>query len=127
MSGFFVRPSKFRHVFGRSFKKDKCYNEIEFTRDRTGGTHDGGMFSSVNGKFMAVAVSADGGGAFLVAPLEKVGVCNPALVKRLLPVRTSMRFVYVSVYMCACRQKKHACLRLTVRNSPQKRTSLPVY
>ena len=33
--------------------------------------------------------------------------------------------VCVCVYMCVV--KKHACLRLTVRNSPQKRTLLPVY
>ena len=34
-------------------------------------------------------------------------------------------YVCVCVYMCVV--KKHACLRLTVRNSPQKRTLLPVY
>ena len=51
-----------------------------------------------------------------------------------LPVR-SMRqgYAFVSVYVCVCVcvcicvVKKHACLRLTVRNSPQKRTLLPVY
>lgn len=64
----FVRSSKFRHVFGTAFKRDKCYDNIRITKS----PHDTNM-CSVNGKFVAVVLEAQGGGAFLVAPLDQVG------------------------------------------------------
>ena len=63
----FVRSSKFRHVFGTPFKRDKCYDGVRITKS----PHDSSM-CAVNGKFLAVVLESQGGGAFLVAPLEKV-------------------------------------------------------
>lgn len=63
----FVRSSKFRHVFGTPFKKEKCYDGVRITKS----PHDSSM-CAVNGKFLAVVLESQGGGAFLVAPLEKV-------------------------------------------------------
>lgn len=67
MSGRFVRSSKFRHVFGTAHKADKCYDNIKITKS----PHESNM-SSVNSKFVAVVLEAQGGGAFFVAPLSKV-------------------------------------------------------
>lgn len=67
MSRSFVRSSKYRHVFGTPYKKDKCYDNIRISK----APHEGNM-CDVNGKFMAVVLESQGGGAFLVAPLEKV-------------------------------------------------------
>lgn len=64
----FVRSSKFRHVLGTPAKKDKCYDTIKITR----GPHESDM-SSINSKFLAVVTEVQGGGAFLVLPVEKVG------------------------------------------------------
>ena len=69
MSNRFVRSSKFRHVFGTAAKRDKCYDNIRITK----GPHESNM-SSVNQKFLAVVVEVQGGGSFLVLPLEKVRV-----------------------------------------------------
>ena len=63
----FVRSSKFRHVLGTPAKKDKCYDTIKITR----GPHESDM-SSINSKFLAVVTEVQGGGAFLVLPVEKV-------------------------------------------------------
>lgn len=63
----FVRSSKFRHVFGTAWKREKCYDNIRITKS----PHDSNM-CSVNGKFLAVVLESQGGGAFLVAPLSKV-------------------------------------------------------
>lgn len=67
MSSRFVRSSKYRHVFGTPFKREKCYDNIRITKS----PHDSNM-CSVNGKFVAVVLESQGGGAFLVAPLSKV-------------------------------------------------------
>ena len=66
----FVRSSKYRHVFGTPWKREKCYDNIRITKS----PHDSNM-CSVNGKFVAVVLESQGGGAFLVAPLTKVCVC----------------------------------------------------
>ena len=65
----FVRSSKYRHVYGTAFKRDNCYDGIRITK----APHDSNM-CSVNGKFLAVVLEAQGGGAFLVAPLSAVSV-----------------------------------------------------
>ena len=70
----FVRSSKFRHVFGTAFKRDKCYDNIRITKS----PHDTNM-CSVNGKFVAVVLEAQGGGAFFVAPLDAVSMTYNAL------------------------------------------------
>lgn len=62
----FVRASKFRHVFGKAQKE--TYQDIRITKNSSDST-----FCAVNPKFVAVVVSAAGGGAFLVLPLEKLG------------------------------------------------------
>ena len=69
----FVRSSKFRHVFGTPSKRDKCYDNIRISKS----PWDSNM-SSVNSKFLAVVLEAQGGGSFMVCPLDKVlsdGTC----------------------------------------------------
>lgn len=63
------RSSKFKHVFGNPYKKDKCYEAIRLSTKST----DGGSHCAVNPKFIAVVVESSGGGQFLVLPLEQVG------------------------------------------------------
>ena len=67
MSGKFVRSSKFRHVFGTPKKKDQCYDNVRLTKSPWESN-----MSDVNGKFLAVVLESQGGGAFLVCPLGKV-------------------------------------------------------
>jgi len=64
----FVRSSKFRHVFGKEFKKDKCFDNIRITRNAWDSNN-----CDVNEKFMAVIVEAGGGGAFLVLRHDQDG------------------------------------------------------
>jgi len=66
----FVRPSKFRNVYGNVAKKENCYEGLRFTKS----AHDG-CFCAVNPQFLAVVVESAGGGAFVILPLEKV--CIP--------------------------------------------------
>lgn len=63
-----VRSSKYRHVFGTPYKKDKCYDNIRITK----APWESNM-SSVNKKFLAVVMESQGGGSFLVLPLDKPG------------------------------------------------------
>ncbi|XP_071942411.1 coronin-2B-like [Antedon mediterranea] len=63
-----VRVSKFRHVFGSPFQKEKCYEGLKITDN----AHDSN-FCAVNPKFLAVVLNAAGGGAFAVIPLKKNG------------------------------------------------------
>lgn len=62
-----VRSSKFRHVFGTPCKKERCYDNIRITK----APWESNM-CDVNSKFVAVVLESQGGGAFLVAPLDKV-------------------------------------------------------
>ena len=64
---FRVRTSKFRHVFGTPLKREKCYDNIRITKS----PNDSNM-CAVNGKFLAVVLESQGGGAFFVAPLSRV-------------------------------------------------------
>ena len=60
--------SKFRNVYGEPYRKDKCYENVRFTKNAWDGT-----YCAVNTKFLAVVLDTSGaGGAFLVIPLEKV-------------------------------------------------------
>ena len=63
-----VRQSKFRHVFGKAEKKDLCYDGIKISRNAWDSP-----FCSINTKFLAVVLEAQGGGAFMVLPLTKTG------------------------------------------------------
>ncbi|KAJ1982100.1 Coronin-like protein crn1 [Dimargaris verticillata] len=64
----FVRPSKFRHVFGTPTKRDHCYDSLRVTNS----AWDTNLVK-VNPRYLAVNWSAGGGGAFAVLPLENTG------------------------------------------------------
>ncbi|XP_022085077.1 coronin-2B-like isoform X2 [Acanthaster planci] len=63
-----MRYSKFRHVYGNPYRREKCYNNIPITKN----SHDA-FFCAVNPKFVAVVLESQGGGAFLVIPIDKYG------------------------------------------------------
>ncbi|XP_050293118.1 coronin-2B-like isoform X1 [Anthonomus grandis grandis] len=63
-----VRSSKFRHVYGEPAKRDKCYENIQITKN----AHDS-QFCAVNPKFLAVVTEVAGGGAFIVVPINCTG------------------------------------------------------
>ncbi|XP_060527324.1 coronin-2B-like isoform X2 [Cylas formicarius] len=63
-----VRSSKFRHVYGEPAKRDKCYDNIQITKN----AHDS-QFCAVNPKFLAVVTEVAGGGAFIVVPITCTG------------------------------------------------------
>eukprot|EP00054_Salpingoeca_dolichothecata_P032470 m.266147 g.266147 ORF g.266147 m.266147 type:complete len:453 (-) comp30123_c0_seq1:31-1389(-) len=68
MSFRVVRQSKYRHVFGESWKKDKGYDGVRISRNAWDSP-----FCTVNPKFIGVVLEAQGGGAFTVINIEKVG------------------------------------------------------
>jgi len=68
MSFRVVRQSKFRHVFGKEQKKDDCYDGLKLSRDAWDSPH-----CSVNSKFVAACLEAQGGGAFQVIPVGQTG------------------------------------------------------
>jgi coronin-1B/1C/6 len=63
-----VRQSKYRHVFGKAFKKEKCYDNIKLSRNAWDSN-----YICANLKFFAVCVEAAGGGSFVVVPFEAKG------------------------------------------------------
>ncbi|XP_052786744.1 coronin-1A-like isoform X2 [Mya arenaria] len=65
---FRIRSSKFRHVYGVSPRKDKCFENIRLTRN----AHDSN-FCAVNPKFLAVVTESSGGGSFVVLPVNRTG------------------------------------------------------
>lgn len=69
MSNRFVRSSKFRHVFGTAAKPDKCFQDVRISKS----PHESNM-SSVNCKFLAVVLEAQGGGSFIVLQPSHVSV-----------------------------------------------------
>ena len=62
-----VRVSKFRHVYGRTVRREQCYESLRITTS----AHDS-QFCAVNPKFIAAAIEVAGGGAFQVLPLKWV-------------------------------------------------------
>ncbi|KAJ0416536.1 hypothetical protein BJY00DRAFT_304076 [Aspergillus carlsbadensis] len=68
MSGRFVRSSKYRHVFGRSTRKEQCYDNLRISRN----AWDTNLVK-VNPRYLSVNWEAGGGGAFAVVPLEERG------------------------------------------------------
>ncbi|KAI0228674.1 Coronin-like protein crn1 [Massospora cicadina] len=64
----FVRPSKYRHVFGTASKRDQCYDNL-----RVSTTAWDTNLIKANPLFLSINWDAAGGGAFLVVPLNKPG------------------------------------------------------
>lgn len=64
---FRTNRSRFKHVYGSPAKKEFCYEGIRITEKSWESN-----FCAVNPKFLAVALEAQGGGPFLVLPLETV-------------------------------------------------------
>ena len=67
MANRFVRPSKFRHVYGSAAKKAECFDSLRITKSPIEA-----YFIAVNSEFLALCIDAGGGGAFVVLPLDKV-------------------------------------------------------
>ncbi|XP_073971921.1 coronin-2B-like isoform X2 [Rhodnius prolixus] len=63
-----VRSSKFRHVYGQPLKRERCYENVNITKN----AHDS-HFCAVNPKFIAIVTEVAGGGAFIVLPLDATG------------------------------------------------------
>ncbi|RSL65602.1 hypothetical protein CEP54_004104 [Fusarium duplospermum] len=68
MAGRFVRASKYRHVFGKSTRKEFCYDNIHISRN----AWDTNLVK-VNPEYLSVNWDASGGGAFAVVPLNERG------------------------------------------------------
>ncbi|KAI1861094.1 hypothetical protein JX265_009713 [Neoarthrinium moseri] len=68
MSGRFVRASKYRHVFGKSTRKESCYDNIRISRN----AWDTNLVKA-NPEYLSVNWEASGGGAFAVIPLNEKG------------------------------------------------------
>lgn len=68
MAGRFVRASKYRHVFGKSSRKEACYDNLRISRN----AWDTNIIK-VNPQYLAVNWEASGGGAFAVIPLNEKG------------------------------------------------------
>ncbi|KAF2144269.1 uncharacterized protein K452DRAFT_267531 [Aplosporella prunicola CBS 121167] len=68
MSGRFVRASKYRHVFGRSTKKEQCYDNLRISKN----AWDSNIIKA-NPQYLSVNWEAGGGGAFAVIPLNERG------------------------------------------------------
>ncbi|CDH52969.1 actin-binding protein [Lichtheimia corymbifera JMRC:FSU:9682] len=64
----FVRPSKYRHVYGTAAKRDYCYDNVRVSLN----AWDTNMVQ-VNPLFISMNWQASGGGAFAVIPLSTVG------------------------------------------------------
>ncbi|KAK4153674.1 hypothetical protein C8A00DRAFT_43425 [Chaetomidium leptoderma] len=68
MAGRFVRASKYRHVFGKSTKKEFCYDNLHISRN----AWDTNLVK-VNPEYLSVNWESGGGGAFAVIPLNERG------------------------------------------------------
>ncbi|RCI11662.1 hypothetical protein L249_7216 [Ophiocordyceps polyrhachis-furcata BCC 54312] len=68
MAGRFVRASKYRHVFGKSTRKEFCYDNLHISRN----AWDTNLVK-VNPSYLSVNWDASGGGAFAVIPLSERG------------------------------------------------------
>ncbi|EDN07484.1 conserved hypothetical protein [Histoplasma mississippiense (nom. inval.)] len=68
MAGRFVRSSKYRHIFGRSTRKEQCYDNLHISKN----AWDTNLVK-VNPKYISVNWETSGGGAFAVLPLHETG------------------------------------------------------
>ncbi|KAG5658731.1 hypothetical protein KAF25_007284 [Fusarium avenaceum] len=80
MSNRFVRASKYRHVFGKSTRKEFCYDNLHISRNawdtnlvKVRRTASLRVVQSVNPEYLSVNWDASGGGAFAVIPLNERG------------------------------------------------------
>uniref|UniRef100_A0A1I8ITM7 Coronin n=1 Tax=Macrostomum lignano TaxID=282301 RepID=A0A1I8ITM7_9PLAT len=64
------RHSKFRHVYGKAAKRDRCYDNIRVTTN-SGDAQT--ALCAVNPLYLAIITDAVGGGSFLVLPLDRFG------------------------------------------------------
>ncbi|KAI7899538.1 uncharacterized protein BX663DRAFT_521236 [Cokeromyces recurvatus] len=65
---FFVRPSKYRHVYGTCAKRDFCYDNLRVSTN----AWDTNMLKA-NPRFISINWQSAGGGTFAVIPHEQVG------------------------------------------------------
>ncbi|KAI8967039.1 hypothetical protein BDF20DRAFT_348639 [Mycotypha africana] len=65
---FFVRPSKYRHVYGSLAKRENCYDNVHVSSN----AWDTNMVKA-NPLFISVNWQASGGGTFAVIPHKQVG------------------------------------------------------
>ncbi|GFR88565.1 coronin [Elysia marginata] len=63
-----IRGSKFRHVYGLTYKREQTFENVRITRN----THDSN-FCSVNPRFLAVVTESSGGGSFAVLDVNRPG------------------------------------------------------
>ncbi|KAI5465674.1 coronin-6 [Mariannaea sp. PMI_226] len=68
MAGRFVRASKYRHVFGKSTRKEFCYDNLHISRN----AWDTNLVKA-NPEYLSVNWDSSGGGAFAVIPLNERG------------------------------------------------------
>ncbi|EEP81352.1 conserved hypothetical protein [Uncinocarpus reesii 1704] len=68
MAGRFVRSSKYRHVFGRSTRKEQCYDNLRISTN----AWDTNLVK-VNPQYLSVNWETAGGGAFAVIPTNETG------------------------------------------------------
>ncbi|EPE24795.1 WD40 repeat-like protein [Glarea lozoyensis ATCC 20868] len=68
MAGRFVRASKYRHVFGKSTRKESCYDNLHISRN----AWDTNLIKA-NPEYLSVNWEASGGGAFAVIPVNEKG------------------------------------------------------
>ncbi|TVY56962.1 Coronin-like protein crn1 [Lachnellula suecica] len=68
MAGRFVRASKYRHVFGKSTRKESCYDNLHISRN----AWDTNLVKA-NPEYLSVNWEASGGGAFAVIPVNEKG------------------------------------------------------
>ncbi|PWN38173.1 putative CRN1 [Meira miltonrushii] len=64
----FVRPSKYRHVYGTAAKKEGCLDNVKVSNN----AWDTNLVST-NGRYVALNWNASGGGAFAVMPVDRPG------------------------------------------------------
>ncbi len=64
-----VRYSKYRHVFGKPNRKEKCYDGVSISKN----AHETN-FCCVNPKYVAIVTESAGGGAFVVIPIKRVSL-----------------------------------------------------
>ena len=97
-----MRHSKFRHVFGTPNKAEFCYNNIKITKS----PFESNM-CSVNTKFLAVVLEAQGGGAFLVINQENV--------RRMGGIESVSAYSCFLAIWCMCEPRMAMCVHCSVR------------
>ncbi|XP_072020536.1 coronin-2B-like isoform X2 [Amphiura filiformis] len=71
-----VRYSKYRHVYGKPFRKEKCYDGVPISKN----AHESN-FCCINLKYVAIITESAGGGSFVVIPIERSGRLEPTQAK----------------------------------------------